>query len=269
MGLKLATLGPEGSFSEIAAKRMFENAEIIFSEDLEEIFFMVEGKEVSYGAIPVENSLEGSVNLALDLLLERDVKICKEVILNIEHCLLALPGVKIEDINLVMSHPHALAQCRKFIKKLGVKTKSCASTSEAAKEIMEKNLKNVAAIAPEVAAEVYNLEILKKEVQDRASQTRFIAIAKKDAEFSGKDKTSIIFGLRDKPGALWRVLGIFAREKINLTKIESRPSKKSLGDYIFYVDFEGHRKENEIKKVLEDMKKETTFIKILGSYPKS
>ena len=110
MGLKLATLGPEGSFSEIAAKRMFENAEIIFSEDLEEIFFMVEGKEVSYGAIPVENSLEGSVNLALDLLLERDVKICKEVILNIEHCLLALPGVKIEDINLVMSHPHALAQ---------------------------------------------------------------------------------------------------------------------------------------------------------------
>jgi len=227
---------------------MFEHAEIVFSEGLEEIFLLVENGEVDYGVIPVENSLEGSVSLALDLLLERDVKICREAILDIEHCLLALPGVTMKDIVEIMSHPHALAQCRKFIKNLGAIGKSCSSTSEAAKEIKEKNLKNVAAIAPEVAAKVYNLETLKKGIQDKKSQTRFIAIAKEDSKPSGKDKTSIIFGLRDKPGALWKVLGIFARGKINMTKIESRPSKKSFGDYIFYVDSKDIRRRKELKK---------------------
>ncbi len=262
---KVAILGPRGTFSEEASKKY--NAELILCSDIEEIFDKVEEGDADLGIVPIENSLEGSVNQTLDLLLKRNLYIYDEIVLDIEHCLVSLED-RIENVKEIISHPHALAQCRRFIKKLGVKTRNFPSTAEAAKEIKEKNLRGVAAIAPRISAELYGLKILAKGIQDeKENKTRFIVISKNFHEKTGKDKTSIIIGLSDKPGALYEALGIFAKRNINLKKIESRPSKKALGDYIFYIDFEGHVDDNEVKEALNELKMKVPFLKILGSYP--
>jgi prephenate dehydratase len=265
--MRIAILGPRGTFSEEAAYKFDKSPTLSLCSDIFEIFEKVEKKQ--YGIVPVENSLEGSISPTLDLLLTQNVKVYKEITIDINHNLMALPGTKISDIREIISHPHALAQCRSFIRKLKVKTRNFPSTADAAREISEKKLTGTGALAPKLAAELYGLEILKESVQDRdRNQTRFLVIYKTDHTKTGKDKTSIIFGVRDKPGALYEALGVFASRDINLTKIESRPSRKALGDYVFFVDFEGHREDEHISQALTELQAKTTFLKILGSYPR-
>lgn len=265
--MKISILGPRGTFSEEAVHKFFKTPKLLLGKNIEEIFDSVLSGKADYGIVPVENSLEGSVGVTLELLQKKDAKIYGEIILDIRHSLMALPKAELSDIKEIMSHPHALAQCKNFIKVLKANTRSFHSTAEAAREIAQQKLKNVAAVAPKVAAQLYNLKILKEDIQDENhNQTRFFVIAKKDHEKTGRDKTSIILGLKDRPGALYEALKGFALEKINLTKIESRPSRKALGDYVFYIDFEGHREDVRIRKVLRDLKKQATFVKVLGSY---
>ncbi|WP_456475088.1 prephenate dehydratase [Candidatus Pyrohabitans sp.] len=265
---KIAILGPRGTFSEEAALKFMSSPHLVLAREIEEIFDLVERGEVEFGVLPVENSLEGSVTLAMELLVKREARVYAEIILDINHNLLALPGVKLAEIRRVISHPQALAQCKGFISSLGVATANYPSTADAAREIKEKQLRDVAAIAPLAAAKLYGLAVLKEKIQDmNHNQTRFFILAKRDHAPTGRDKTSIVLSLKDKPGALYEVLEAFAKAKINLTKIESRPSRRALGDYIFFIDFEGHRTEDRIKAVLEEIERRASFMKILGSYP--
>ncbi len=268
--MEVAVLGPRGTFSEEAARKFQPRCELVLCRDIPEVFESVENGKAKWGIAPVENSLEGSIGITLELLLQKELKICGEVVLNISHALMALPETKLEYIKEVISHPHALAQCKNFLKKLRVKTRNFFSTAEAAREISEKKLSSTAALAPRSAAQLYGLKILKEDIQDEnQNQTRFLVLAKRDAKKTGRDKTSLIFGLKDRPGALYEALGIFALQGINLTKIESRPSRKALGDYVFYVDFVGHRHEKKIRRALAQLKSKAAFLKILGSYPMS
>ncbi len=266
---KVAILGPRGTFSEEAASKFFKNLDFLLVSDIEEVFESVATGKAEYGIVPVENSLEGSVGMTMEMLLKGWAKIYGEIILDIKHVLLAPNGVKLEDIKTVASHPHALAQCRNFIRQSKLSTMNYASTADAARGIAETKPAGTAAIASEAAASIYGLRVIKRDIQDDyPNQTRFLVIHGSDHPPTAKDKTSIIVGLKDTPGALYELLGAFAERQINLTKIESRPSKRALGDYIFYIDLEGHRSEPLVKNVLLELEKRSSFLKVLGSYPK-
>lgn len=220
------------------------------------------------GVIPIENSIEGPVGLTLDLLVHKfDLKIEREIIISINQNLLSRKDTNIEDIRDVYSHSQALAQCQNYLEKRNMKPHFTLSTAAAAKSI--RGMENAAAIGTLKVAELYDLEVLDRNIQDiDNNKTRFIVLSKNDHEITGNDKTSILFSLfDDNPGGLHDILGIFAENNINLTKIESRPSKEGLGKYIFFVDFEGHRNEKKLKNVLNIIKTKTSFNKVLGSYP--
>lgn len=228
----------------------------------------VDSGECQFGVVPIENSIEGPVGATLDSLAHNfDLKIYKEIIIPINHNLLVNPGVKLEEITDVFSHSQALGQCRKFINDYGLQPHYAISTARAAKNIIGQN--NFAAIGNAKAAELYDLEIADTGIQDvDNNETRFVVVSKKDHEVTGNDKTSIIFSIfEDHPGELYKILGIFNKDNINLTKIESRPSKRGLGKYLFFVDFYGHRNDNTIKKILKELELNTSFLKVLGSYP--
>ncbi len=265
---KVAILGPRGTFSEEAALRFMSSPELVTAPTIQEVIEMVERGEVEYGVVPVENSVEGSVGLTLEMLMRSEVRIYSEVVLDVNHCLLALPGVRLEQVRRVMSHPQALAQCRGFISSLGATTQNTASTADACREIREKGLRDAAAIAPRRAADIYGLAVLRENVQDvDGNQTRFFIVSSTDHAPTGRDKTSVVLALRDKPGALYRVLEVFAERGVNLTRIESRPSRRALGDYLFFIDFEGHRRSREIEELLEVLRGRVAMLRVLGSYP--
>jgi prephenate dehydratase len=267
--MKVAILGPRGTFSEEAANLFDKNPDIVSCHDIEEIFGNVISGSADFGIVPVENSLEGAIGMTAELLLKEDVKVFKEIVLDIRHSLMTLEGTDIGDITEIISHTHALAQCKGTLRELNAKTRNFSSTAEAAKEVAEKGLASTAAIAPKVAASLYGLKILKEDIQDEdKNQTRFFVISKNDHKSTGNDKTSLIIGLKDRPGALYDTLKSFAEKNINLTKIESRPSRRALGDYIFYIDLEGHREDGVVSEVLEELKESTAFLKVLGSYPR-
>lgn len=224
--------------------------------------------QCQFGVVPIENSIEGPVGQTLDSLAHKfDLKIYGEIVIPINHNLLVNPGVKLDEITEVYSHSQALGQCREFLNKYNLQPHYAISTARAAKSIIGKN--NLAAIGNAKAAELYDLEIAASAIQDvDNNETRFVVVSKEDHEVTGNDKTSIIFSIfEDHPGQLYKILGIFNRDKINLTKIESRPSKRGLGKYIFFVDFYGHRKDKVIGKILEELRLNTSFLKVLGSYP--
>lgn len=271
--LIVSTLGPEATFSHEAALKFLEaegeQGKIVFCSDIEEVFEHVEQGKSKFGIVPIENSLEGSVGLTLELLLTRHASICREIVIEIKHALLGCENSSLSGIAEVYSHPHALAQCKSFIKKHNLKTRNFSSTAEAAKKVAELKDKRIAAIASERAAEIYGLKIIAKNIQDfPENKTRFIAIAKecRAKEKIKNAKTSIIAGVEDKPGALYELLGVFAKRRINLTKIESRPSRKSLGDYVFFIDFQGSMHDNAVKEAIEEIKSRASFFKFLGSY---
>ncbi len=280
--MKIGILGPAGTFSEDAAGLWLKgrNENLVEMKYYETIFDVSESllrKEVDYGIVPIENSLEGSVGETLDVLSgenREEIQIVGEVLVPINICLLAQTFKK-SLIKMVVSHPHALAQCKPFIRERlrGVEVKSVDSTASAAK--IASQSEEIAALASKAAAQKYGLNILEENVQDYDSVTRFIVLSSAAAASgiktaptpTGRDKTSVLIYLKDYPGALYDVLGEFAHRGINLTKIESRPSKRALGDYMFHIDCEGHIEEEKVKRALEAIARKVAMLKILGAYP--
>lgn len=266
--MRIGVLGPDGSYSEKAARRWAPGAEAEYFGDFEEVLVAVEGGDVEVGVVPIENSLEGAVGLTMDLLLRLRVRIIGEVNLPIRHCLLGKGG---GEIKVILSHPQALAQCRQYIRdhypKAEVRT--TGSTSHAAK--LAQEFSEMAAIAGAGAAEKYDLLVLARDIQDAAENvTRFAVVGKEMAPASGRDKTSLVIYLeRDRPGALYDILQEFAGKGINLTRIESRPSRRGLGDYYFYIDLEGHVSDRLVKEALQGVEKKASMVKVLGSYPRA
>jgi chorismate mutase/prephenate dehydratase len=269
--VKVAFQGEKGAYSEAAVYTFFgESAEVKPCRDFKDVFDSVEKHDAQFGVVPIENSLEGSINQTYDLFLKHDLKVCGEVIIRVSHCLIANPNTSIEEIKTVYSHPQALAQCRNYLERSGWELIPTYDTAGSAKMLKEKMLTDAAAVASERAAELYGLKILAREIEDNPNNyTRFFVLAKEDAAKTGKDKTSIIFAAAHKPGSLYNALGEFAKRDINLTKIESRPTKKTPWEYNFYLDFEGHRSEPRCAEVLDALGKYAVFVKILGSYPKA
>lgn len=266
--LRVAFQGELGAYSEMAVYSFFgHDVDVKPCESFDEVFEIVKTKEVDNGVVPIENSIEGSVNRTYDLFLEYDLKVCGEIIIRISHCLIAHKGTSIDQIKTVYSHPQALAQCRKFLERNNLQAISTFDTAGSVKMIKEQNLLNAAAIASQRAAQIYDMKILAREIEDeKNNSTRFFVLDEQDSPYSGSDKTSIIFATKSIPGALYKILGEFADRKINLTKIESRPTKKTPWEYHFYLDFEGHRTQKLCKEALESIKDKTLFVKILGSY---
>jgi chorismate mutase / prephenate dehydratase len=267
----VAFQGERGAFSESAVYAFFgEVAKVKPCRDLTEVFENVGNQEVDFGVVPIENSLEGSVNQTYDLFLTHDLRVRGEIIVRVSHCLISNPGVTLTDVKTVYSHPQALAQCRIFLEQLGCELIPTYDTAGSVKMLKEKGLRNAAAVASAKAAEIYGMKILSKDIEDNPTNyTRFFVLSKEDSPMTGKDKTSIIFAAAHTPGSLYHALSEFAKRNINLTKIESRPTKQKAWEYNFYLDFEGHRTERNCEEALKALKESGAFLKILGSYPKA
>ncbi len=210
------------------------------------------------------------MNQTYDLFLKFNLKVCGEVIVKVEHCLIANPNTSLEEVKAVYSHPQALAQCRSFLEQFGRELIPTYDTAGSVKMLKEKGLKNAAAVASERSAEIYEMKILARDIADnKENYTRFFVLSHWDAKPTGKDKTSIIFSAAHKPGSLYMALSEFAERKINLTKIESRPTRETPWEYNFYLDFEGHRTEPRCIEALKALENYAAFVKILGSYPKA
>ena len=266
--LNIAYLGPEATFTHIAALSKFgKSLNYVECKSITDVFTEVDRARADYGVVPIENSTEGAVNHTLDMFIDSDLKICSEVYLDIRHNLLG-KDKKISSVKEVCSHEQVFAQCRIWLEKNlpGAKLTSYASTTQAA--IAVNKAKGKAAIASDLAAKEYKLNILARSIQDSAHNvTRFLVIAKEEAEQSRNDKTSIVFSLKDKVGVLHDALVPFKKNRINLTKIESRPSQLKAWEYYFYVDLEGHYKDNKVRKAITELEKNCTYLKVLGSYP--
>ncbi len=269
--MRVAFQGEKGAYSEEAVIQFFgEEVETVPCRDLPTVFSSVESGRVDYGVVPVENSIEGSVNETYDLLLTTGLKVSGEIYLEIHHSLLAHPEADPRKIRRVYSHPQALAQCRVYLLSRGYEAVPSYDTAGAAKMIMEERVLDAAAIASERTAKLYGLKVIERNIEDYGrNYTRFLVIGDKDAEPTGNDKTSIIFSLPHTPGSLYHALEEFASRMINLTKIESRPTKHRPFEYYFFVDFEGHRLEERVREALEGLLGKSTFLKVLGSYPKA
>jgi len=266
---RVAYLGPEGSYSHQACFHEFgSSAELVAVGSFEEVFEEVENERASFGVVPVENSIEGSVAVVLDLLSRSHLQVAAELFERINHFLLSKTG-NIEDIKVVASHPQAIGQCKKWISKNipGLGLLETSSTAEAARLASRK--KNLAAIASEYSASIYKLNIIQKNIEDSSlNTTRFFVIGNKTNKPTGEDRTSIVFSLKDKPGALQKsFFQPFADAKVNLSKIESRPSKERPWEYLFFVDFKGHSQDKVIKSLLSKLDKSCIYLKVLGSYP--
>lgn len=259
--------GERGAYSEAAAK-VFFNTKInaiplpTFAKVLENTI----QDKTEYSILPIENSLEGSIGESYDLLYSTSLNAIGEIYYRIEHCLIG--SGSLEEIDTVYSHPQALGQCRNFIEKHNMKTVPSYDTAGSVKIIKELNKKNIACIASKDASKIYNMPVISENIANNLNNyTRFLILSKNNKEETGKDKTSIIFSIKHEPGSLHRIIEKFYSYNINLTKIESRPTKTNTWEYNFYVDFEGHAKNSKIAEMLEKIKHETLFMKILGSYP--
>ncbi|MFC1980999.1 prephenate dehydratase [Chloroflexota bacterium] len=270
-GTEVAFQGEIGAYSEEAVFRFFgPSIQIRPRESLEEVFKIVEGGEVQFGVVPIENSLEGIISRVYDLLLDSALKVCGEIELRVVHCLIAAPGAGLDTIKKVYSHPQALAQCRSFLKHLNCELIPTYDTAGSVKMIKEKGMTYSAAIAGARAAEIYGMNIIAQEIEDNPHNfTRFFILSREDSPPSGNDKTSIVFSAKDRPGALYESLKEFASRNINLTKLESRPTRQKPWEYNFYLDFEGHRQDKSAQEALESLGKTSVFVKVLGSYPKA
>jgi chorismate mutase/prephenate dehydratase len=267
----VAFQGERGAYSEIAVYGFFGgDAKIQPCRDLRRVFESVDNQEAQFGVVPAENSLEGSVNQTYDLFLTHDLKVCGEIIIRISHCLIANSDTRLGAIRRVYSHPQALAQCRSFLERLGSESVPTFDTAGSVRMLKEAGFKDSAAIASKRAAEIYGMKILAREIEDTPTNyTRFLVISKTDAPKTGEDKTSIIFATAHKPGALYHALGEFANRNINLTKIESRPTRQEPWEYNFYLDFEGHRTEQQCADAVRALQAKAVFLKILGSYARA
>lgn len=265
--LRVAYLGPEATFTHLAAlKRFGSQVKYIASSSISDVFLEVENGNADYGVVPIENSVEGAVSHTLDMFVDSDLKICAQVILDVSHNLLS--NCSRDKIRRIYSNPQVFGQCRLWLRENlpPVDMIEVASTTRAA-EIASRE-KNSACIASLLAAKVYKLKVIARDIEDSPHNiTRFLVIGKDNVPASGFDKTSILFSIKDRVGALHDMLLAFKKNKINLTKIESRPSKKKAWDYYFYVDLEGHTDSPRVKKALAALENRCKFLKVLGSYP--
>ncbi len=236
-----------------------------------DVFRAVASGEVEYGLVPVENSQAGSINDVYDLLRQHDLFVAGEIGYPVNHCLLCLPGQQISDIKRVISHPQALAQSDVYLRELGVEIVATYDTAGSAKMIREENLQGVAAVASAGAAELYELEILAHGIQTiKDNYTRFIVLSREPApRVQGGAKTMLVMATAHQPGSLHKCLGVLAAQNINVLKLESRPSRQRIWEYVFYLDFEGHRDDQPVRTALADLASHTTFCKVLGSFAKN
>jgi len=269
--IRVAYQGEPGAYSENAVLSFFGSpSQPVPCRRFSDVFRSVETGETEFGVVPIENSIEGSVNQVYDLFLKYDHKVCGEIVLKIAHCLIANPGVNLDGIKVIYSHPQALEQCRGFLEGLNCELMSTYDTAGSVKMIKEKKLMDAGAVAGKRAAEIYEMSVLAEDVSDNPhNYTRFFVLSKTDVSPSGNDKTSVIFSTKHLPGALFQVLEEFAERGINLTKIESRPTKRRPWEYNFYLDFEGHKSEKRCAEALEGLRNKAVFVKVLGSYPKA
>ena len=266
----IAYLGPNGTFSEQAARIFFPDQSSIFvpCATIPLIFQSVKSEKTTYGVIPVENSTTGSISISLDLLLEYQIPIIGEIVQQIHFNLISKPGMKKENIETIISHPQGFSQCRRYLERNFPNANLVESSSTAnAVALLSDDDKSVA-IGPKLAAGLYKKEILEINIEDNPfNYTRFFIISGKSVNPTGDDKTSIVFSLKHEPGTLLKALDVFAKRNINLTKLESRPNPKSPFTYNFYLDFEGHREDQHCLEALNELKNVTVTLSILGSYP--
>lgn len=265
--LKIVYMGPQASFSHLAALKKFgSQVEYVACDSIGDVFLEVERGAADYGVVPIENSIEGAVSYTLDMFMDSDLRICSQLMLDVSHNLLSNSGKA--KIKRVYSNPNVLGQCRIWLQENlpGVDLIEVTSTTRAAQ--IARREKNSACIASVLAAAVYKLKIIAKDIEDSPHNiTRFLVIGRTLAKQTGRDKTSILFSIKDSVGALHDMLVPFKKCGINLTKIESRPSKKKAWDYYFFMDLEGHQDSPKVKKALAELESKCKFLKILGSYP--
>lgn len=266
--MRFAYQGEPGAFSEAAAERLEPSAEMLPRREFEDVFAAVASGSATHGVLPIENSVGGSIHRNYDLLSEHELPIVGEVELRVEHTLAALPGVGLEQIRRVHSHPQALAQCERFLRSLhDVDIVATYDTAGSARMIQEGNLRDTAAIASHRAAEIFGLSVLRDGVQDFDSNiTRFIVVAREPLPLGVPDKTSIVFALPNAPGSLFKALSVFALREIDLAKLESRPQRGKPWEYLFYVDLNASREEPACARAIEHLEEFATFVRVLGSY---
>ncbi len=263
---KVSFQGERGAYSEAAARTFFDDIKTIPHTTFAGILESTSTDKTEYAILPVENSLEGSVGESYDLLYSTSLNATGEVYHRIEHCLIGV-GI-LDEIDTVYSHPQALGQCRKFIEQHNMKTIPAYDTAGSVKIVKELNKKNCACIASKAASAIHNMPIISENIANNLNNyTRFLILSKGKSSETGNDKTSIIFSIKHEPGSLHRIIENFHKNSVNLTKIESRPTKENTWEYNFYVDFEGHGKNPKISEILDKIKQETLFMKVLGSYP--
>lgn len=272
MSIRYAFLGPAGTFSEEALLSLgIEQLDVVPCISIDEVFETVERGRAQAGIVPIENSVEGSVNATLDALaFETSLEIQSELVLDVHHALITAPDADLADVRIVVSHPQATAQCRRWLaRNLPGRTIVAAnSTAEAVQRAVSDP--GVAAVGTSLAAELYGGEVREGAIEDYAgNQTRFVVIGRGVHPRTGRDKTSLALFLQaDKPGALLMILSEFAYGEVNLTKIQSRPTKRALGEYMFFVDLEGHVEDQNVKTALDCLRLKLREVKVLGSYPR-
>lgn len=269
--MKVAFQGERGAYSEAAAIAYFgQSIQPVPCPTFDEVFEGVESGAVERGIIPIENSLAGSIHRNYDLLLRHNLHITGEKIFRVKHCLIAQPGVALAEVRQVTSHPQALAQCEHYLKRLGVTIEAAYDTAGSVKLLKESGKRDTAVIASRRAAEVYEMQILEEGVEDDAANyTRFLILNPQPAPVTdAPSKTSIVFSLRNVPGALFKALSVFALRDLDLTKIESRPIPGKTWEYSFYLDFAGNIAEPVTARALDHLREIATTMRVLGSYPR-
>ena len=263
---KISFQGENGAYSQSAAQKNFhDEIETISCSTFKQVIEHTEAEKTNYSILPIENSIEGTVGESYDALYSSNLYAVGEIYHKIEHCLIG--NGNLEDVDTVYSHPQALGQCRNFLQNYSYKTVPTYDTAGSVKIIKDLE-KNNACIASRNAAHIYNVPIIKENIENESNNyTRFLILSKEKKDATGKDKTSIIFSIKHEPGTLYQIIKRFSDHQVNLTKIESRPKIGTTWEYNFYVDFIGHESNENVKQILTELKENTSFLKIIGSYP--
>ncbi|GAB4498671.1 MAG: prephenate dehydratase [Anaerolineales bacterium] len=267
--MKIAFQGEPGAYSEQAVFNYFGDVETVPCESFDVMFDSVVSGKSDLALAPIENSLAGSIHQNYDLLLRHNLHIVGEYFLRVRHCLIAMPGVKKEDIKKAISHPQALGQCAAYLRNHGIKAEQAYDTAGSVKMLMESGAKDVAAIASRRAAELYGMQILEEGIEDNAENyTRFLAVGRESVVPTEEAKTSIVFTLKNVPGSLFKAMSVFALRDIDLTKIESRPLQGKPWEYLFYIDLIGSTQNETVQRALDHLAEYAVMVRVLGSYPR-
>jgi prephenate dehydratase len=265
--MRVAFQGEPGAYSEQAIFEYCGEVDTQPCETFDDVFAAVTSGTCESGLIPIENSLAGSIHQNYDLLLRHDLYIVGEYFLRVRHCLISFPGVEVSELRRVISHPQALGQCAGYLRDLGVKTEPVYDTAGSVKLLKESGERSMAAIASRRAAEIYEMQILQEGIEDNSENyTRFLEITQEPVTPDGEAKTSIVFTLKNQPGALFKALSVFALRDIDLTKIESRPLAGKPWEYLFYIDFVGAIENETVKRALDHLGEYALMLRVLGSY---